>query len=238
MTTQEYRDLWQQAIRLCELETNKEEATEFIYSYYDGNTRKFSTMDDRELILTFIGLVVYEQKFQVKMGSTTPTSACFYELWSRTNNSRLDKEFILDMGDWAAEYSDNGYVPMGNYRGYGPRRYFGFVAECNMRVRAEKEAKIVRLEQRREEGKRKVEIAQQDHLNRLDVLQNLRNKEINDAIDIIEQSEKSVFYYIELIEEWFANNLLETKQRERVLALFPTKSTKHNRRTLQRLLQY
>jgi len=45
-------------------------------------------------------------------------------LLARANNGRMDKEFIYDVGDWAADYSDNGYVPMGNYRGYGPRRYY------------------------------------------------------------------------------------------------------------------
>lgn len=129
MTTEEYRKLWQEVIRLCEMEANKEEAESFVWGYYNKDCHVFESMDDRKLLLTFIGLVVYEKKFQMKFGSTTPAAFCYQELLSRANDKRMDKVFIYDVGDWAADYSDNGYVPMGNYRGYGPRRYFGIEIE-------------------------------------------------------------------------------------------------------------
>lgn len=129
MSVEENRILWQEAIRLCEMEPNKEEAESFVWGYYNKGCRIFESMDDRTLLLTFVGLVVYEKKFQMKFGSTTPAAFCYQELLSRANDKRIDKEFIYDVGDWAAEYSDNGYVPMGNYRGYGPRRYFGISTE-------------------------------------------------------------------------------------------------------------
>ena len=119
-----YREMWLEAIHLCEIEQNEEEATLFVRRYYDKTSDIFAPMDDKTLLLTFVGLVVYEQKFHMKYGSTTPASFCYRELLARANNGRMDKEFIYDVGDWAADYSDNGYVPMGNYRGYGPRRYY------------------------------------------------------------------------------------------------------------------
>ena len=129
MTTEEYRKLWQEAIRLCEMEPNKEEAESFVWGYYDKGCLVFEPMDDRTLLLTFVGLVVYEKKFQMKFGSVTPAAFCYQELLSRTNDKRMDKEFVYDVGDWAADYSDNEYVPIGTYRGYGPRRYFGIIKE-------------------------------------------------------------------------------------------------------------
>lgn len=124
MSVEEYRNLWQEAIRLCEMEPNEEEATFFVRRYH-YNSNLYSSMDDKTLILTFVGLVVYEQKFHLKYGSTTPTAHCYLELLARANQGSMDKEFVYDVGDWAAEYSDNDYVPMGNCHGYGPRRYFG-----------------------------------------------------------------------------------------------------------------
>lgn len=129
MDTENYRKLWQEAIRLCEMEPNKEEAESFVWGYYNKDSGYYSSMDDRKLLLTFVGLVVYEKKFQMKFGSTTPAAFCYQELLSRANDKRMDKEFIYDVGDWAADYSDNDYVPMGNCHGYGPRRYFGIEIE-------------------------------------------------------------------------------------------------------------
>ena len=132
MDTEEYRKLWKEAICLCEMEPNKEEAISFVMHYYDKPPRMFESMDDRRLLLTFIGLVVYEKKFHMKFGSTTPASFCYQELLNR--GSSFDRDFIYDVGDWAADYSDNSYVPMGNYRGYGPRKYFAFLDEYESRV--------------------------------------------------------------------------------------------------------
>ena len=38
MNTEEYNKLWKEAIRLCELETNEEEATSFVRRYYNKNS--------------------------------------------------------------------------------------------------------------------------------------------------------------------------------------------------------
>ena len=78
MTVEEYKQLWKEAIHLCEIEPDKEEATSFVYRFYDKNP--YGSMSERELLLTFVGLVVYEKKFQLKFGSTTPASFCFREL--------------------------------------------------------------------------------------------------------------------------------------------------------------
>lgn len=120
----DYRELWQKAIHLCEIEPSKDEAEAFVYKYWDKGESVFEHMDDRTLLLTFVGLVVYEKKFHIKLGSTTPAAFCYSVLMRRARN--LDIEFVYDVGDWAADYSDNGYVPMGNYRGYGPRQYYYF----------------------------------------------------------------------------------------------------------------
>ena len=210
------------------MEPNKEEAISFVMSYYD-NSRLFDSMDDRSLLLTFIGLVVYEKKFHMEMGSTTPASFCYQELLNRVR-STLDRDFIYDVGDWAAEYSDNGYVPMGNYRGYGPRQFFLFWDDYVSRVDSEKQAKEERLEKKRAEGMAKVEAAKLKKQERLNIIQQLRGKTIEECIQIIEKSDKPVFYYYELIEEWFNNNSLSDSQKEKILSLFPNNSTKHNNR--------
>lgn len=134
METEEYRKLWKDAIGLCEMEPNKEEAESFVWSFYDKSSRVFAPMDDRTLLITFVGLVVYEKKFQMKFGSTTPASFCYQELLKRVDIGKIDRDFIYDVGDWAADYSDNGYVPMGNYRGYGPRQYFLFLRDYELRT--------------------------------------------------------------------------------------------------------
>jgi hypothetical protein len=235
MNIEEYRKLWQEAIHLCEIEPNKEEAESFVWGYYNKDSRFFSPMDDRKLLLTFVGLVVYEKKFQMKFGSTTPAAFCYQELLSRVNDKRIDKEFVYDVGDWAAEYSDNGYVPMGNYRGYGPRRYFSFWRENELRVASEKQAKQERIEKKRAEGKAKVEAAKRKHLERLDAIRQLRTKPVNEVVSIIEHSQKPVFYYIELIEEWLTAGLLNESQKEKIISWFPSSSTRHNNRLKKHL---
>ena len=113
METEEFRNIWEEAIRSCELEQNEVEAKSFVWHYYDNNSI-FKSMNDRNLLLTFVGLVVYEKKYQIKLGSTTPASFCYSELLRRVDKGSLDRDFIYDVGDWAADYSDNGYIPMGN----------------------------------------------------------------------------------------------------------------------------
>lgn len=142
----------------------------------------------------------------------------------------MDKEFVFDVGDWAADYSDNGYVPMGNYRGYGPRQYFAYWDEYRTHVALEKQAKKERLERKRAEGRAKVEAAKLKHQERLNTIQQLGGKTIEDCILVIEKSDKSVFYYYELIEEWFNNKSLSDNQKEKILSMFPTNSTSHNNR--------
>lgn len=236
MDTEEYRKLWKDAIYLCEMEPNKKDAISFVMQYYKPmgllyyNDNIFGTMNERDLLLTFIGLVVYEKKYGLHLGSTTPTSFCYQELLKRVNNNYLDKEFVYDVGDWAADYSDNVYVPMGNCHGYGPRQYFVFWDEYKSRVALEKQAKEERLERKRAEGRAKVEAAKFKHQDRLNTIQQLRKDTIENSILVIENSDKSVYYYYELIEEWFMGNTINDIQKKRVLSLFPLYSTRHNNR--------
>lgn len=230
MTTEKNKKLWQEAIRLCEMEPSKEEAESFVWGYYNKGRRIFEPMDDRTLLLTFVGLVVYEKKFQMKFGSTTPAAFCYEELLSRIWSGRMEKEFVYDVGDWAADYSDNGYVPMGNYRGYGPRRYYNFCIDYQLRRESEQEAKKERLERLRAEGRAKVEAAKRKHQERLETIQQLREMGVDESISFIEKSGKPVFYFIELIEEWFKNSSLKEDQKEKLLSMFPTQSTRHNKR--------
>lgn len=231
MTTEEYRKLWQEAIRLCEMEPNKDVAMVFIkyYSSSLGNS-KYASMDNKELLLTFVKLVVYEQKFHIKLGSTTPTKFCYRKLLARADENRIDREFVYDVGDWAADYSDNEYVPMDTYRGYGPRKYYAFWRDYELRKAAEQQAKEKRLERLRAEGRAKVKAAKRKHQERLDTIQQLRDMGVDESITFIEKSGKPVFYFIELIEDLFKYGSLSDDQKEKLLSMFPTQSTKHNKR--------
>ena len=236
MNTEEYNKLWKEAIRLCELETNEEEATSFVRRYYNKNSFFFfSSMDDRTLLLTFVGLVVYEKKFHLQYGSTSPAIFCYRALLNKANLKEMDKKFIFDIGDWAADYSDNGYVPMGNYRGYGPRKYYKFLEEYQTRVSEEKAAALERKEKRLAEGREKVEAAKRKRQERLETIQQLREKPIDESLYIIKHSGESVFYYIDLIEEWFKKKSLSEEQKEDVFSLFPCKSTRHNNKRKKNL---
>lgn len=229
METENFRNIWEEAIRSCELEQNEEKAKSFVMHYCD-NDSVFKSMNDRNLLLTFVRLVVYEKKCQIKLGSTTPASLCYSELLKRVDNGSLNREFIYDVGDWAADYSDNGYIPMGNYRGYGPRRYYSFRHNCELRLLSEQQAKEERIAKKRAEGQAKVEAAKRKHQDRINNIQLLKAKSVDECLSIIEQSGKSVFYYYELIEEWFLNNALSDIQKGKVLDLFPNSSTRHNNR--------
>ena len=236
MNTEEYNKLWKEAIRLCELETNEEEATSFVRRYYNKNSFFFfSSLDDRALLLTFVGLVVYEKKFHLQYGSTSPAILCYRALLNKANLKEMNKKFIFDIGDWAAEYSDNGYVPMGNYRGYGPRKYYKFLEEYQTRVSEEKAAALERKEKRLAEGREKVEAAKRKRQERLETIQQLREKPIDESLYIIKHSGESVFYYIDLIEEWFKKKSLSEEQKEDVFSLFPCKSTRHNNKRKKNL---
>jgi len=63
----------------------------------------------------------------------------------------------------------------------------------------------------------------------------LREKPIDESLHVIKHSGKSVFYYIDLIEEWFQKESLNKEQKEDVLSLFPYKSTRHNNRRKKNL---
>lgn len=231
MTTEEYRSLWKEAILLYEIESNEQEAKDFVYNYYKHLS--FDELSDKELLLTFIGLVVYEQKFKMKFGSTTPASKCYSELLNRTDH--FDREFIYDVGDWAAEYSDNAYVPMDTYRGYGPREYYDFWNAFKSRVASEQLAKEERIAKLREEGRKKVEAAKAKHKVRLETINELREKPVDECIEIIKLSSKPIFYFIELVEDWFKNNSLDCETKNYVLSLFPLQSTKHNIRLRRKI---
>lgn len=236
MNTEEYIELWQEAIRLCELETNEEEASSFVRRYYNRSSIFFfSSMDDRTLLLTFVGLVVYEKKFHLQYGSTSPAIFCYRALLNKANLKEMNKKFIFDIGDWAADYSDNGYVPMGSYRGYGPRKYYKFLEEYQTRVSEEKAAAQKRKEERLAEGREKALATKRKHQERKEIIQQLRDKTVDESLSIIKQSGKSVFYYIDLIEEWFQKKTLSEEQKEDVLSLFPCKSTRHNNRRKKNL---
>ena len=118
MDTEEYRKLWKDAICLCEMEPNKEEAISFVMQYYKPmgllyyNDNRFCTMNERNLLLTFIGLVVYEKKFDLGLGSTTPTTFCYEELLKRADNGYLDKEFVSISKFFiiSSIFSSDGYI--------------------------------------------------------------------------------------------------------------------------------
>ena len=227
MTTEKCRQLWLETIHLCESETDRE-AANLLIAKYSYNRALFALLDDDALLQTFTALVVYEKKFHIKLGSTTPTAVCYQELLNKVKNGTLDREFIYDVGDWAAEYSDNAYVPMGNYRGYGARQYFAFQRELQARKMLERQLKEEKLERKRTEAEAKKIAQQQKKQNRIKEIQALREKNIDESLQIIENSEKPVYYYLELIEEWLLNNALDEKQKSRVMSMLPVKSTKHN----------
>jgi hypothetical protein len=53
MSTEEYKQLWQETIRKCEMESNKKEAQSFISHYFDKRD-VFDTLDDKNLLQTFV----------------------------------------------------------------------------------------------------------------------------------------------------------------------------------------
>lgn len=256
MTLEDYRTLWKETIHLCEIETDEEQAKEFVWHYY-SNTNGFENMSDRDLLITFVGLVVYETRFFGinGLGSATPAKFCYRELYHRNHCNlslmkglefdkyHLDKistdgmgaEFVLDLGDWAAEYATNSYIPMDTYRGFGPREHYAFWKAYETRVTSEQLAKAERIAKLREEGRKKVEAAKAKHKARLETINELRNKPVEECIEIIESSDKSVFYYIELIVEWFRSKSLDDETKTYILSMFPLDSTRHNIRLRKRI---
>ena len=150
--------LFAQTIKMCEQE-HKEKAIAYVHKYECFDL--FDTMDYNSLLVTFISLVIFEKIFQLKYASTTPASHCYARLLNCTD-PLVDIEFVYDIGDWAANFSDNSYIPMGNYRGYGPREYFGFVNKHTSRVKEEKEAKEQRKIKQQEINLKKEEQKKHD----------------------------------------------------------------------------
>ncbi len=77
MKTLEYQKLWEETLQSCESETDAEKATNFVHRFYNTGTHLFQKMDDGNLFVTFIALVVYEKKFNLHYGSTTPAKFCY-----------------------------------------------------------------------------------------------------------------------------------------------------------------
>lgn len=235
MMTEEYKSLWKQTMHLSEIESNKDEAALFVNNYYNHN-ELFTHLDEKKLLVVFTGLVVYEEKFHLMYGSTSPAARCYQEILSRVNKGLYERSFIYDIGDWAARYSSNPYVPMGTRRNLGPRDYYKFEKEHEERNAAESLAKEERIRKRIEEGKKKVEEAKKKHQDRLKILQYLRNKSIPEALSYINKSKKPIFYFIELVEEWFTNENLSNEQKRRIMVMFPDNSTRHNNRIKKQIL--
>ena len=217
MDKEEYSRLWKDAIVLCENETNKDEAESFVQGYYNNNSR-FECLDNRNLFITFIGLAIYEEKFELRYGSTSPASWCFYEILKRTDRGEYDKEFIYDVGDWAASYTQNPYIPMGTHRGFGPRAFFDFYKAVEERSYLEKINSEEIKQKRKEEGLAKLAKTKQRHLNRKETIRQLRELPIKDCILVIQKGEKNIFYYIDLIEDWFRNNRLIKEQQDIIIS--------------------
>lgn len=237
MNKEEYSRLWKDAILLCENETNKDEAESFVHGYYNNNSR-FECLDNRILFITFIGLAIYEEKFGLRYGSTSPASWCFQEILKRVDRGEYDKEFIYDVGDWAATYTQNPYIPMGTRRGFGPRAYFAFYKALEERNYLEKIKREEIKQKRKEEGLAKLAETRQRHLKRKEDIRQLRELPIKDCIQVIQKGEKNIFYYIDLIDDWIRNNRLSKEQQDTIISLFPQNSTKHNNRRLKELLSY
>lgn len=75
--------------------------------------------------------------------------------------------------------------------------------DYKLRIAVEKQAKEERLNKKRAEGMAKVEAAKRKHQERLTTIQSLKGMNVDECLKMIEQSEKSVFYYFELIDQWF-----------------------------------
>lgn len=234
MNTEHLRALWAEAIHLSEIEPNREEAIQFVKKHEDFSL--FDSMNDTTLLVTFTGLVVFEKKYHLKYGSTTPASHCYMRLLERVHRGILDKEFIYDVGDWSAEYSDNEYIPMDNYRGLGPRAYYAFLDEHYARMNAEIEQSKARKEKKLAEGRKKVELANEAHQQRLDTIGRLKKLPVEEGIRTIISEGKCAYYYYELIEWWLTNNMLDDTQLKQILAILPEKSTKHNMRLRKHLM--
>ena len=233
MDTETLRKVWQEAIYLCEIEPNKEEAIQFVKKH--ENFALFDSMDGQTLLVTFVGLVVFEKKYQLKYGSTTPASHCYMRLLDMAQKGLIDQEFVYDVGDWSAEYSDNSYIPMDNYRGLGPRAYYSFRNALNARQTAEKELSKEKKKLKIEEGRKKVEAAKVKHIQRLKTIERLKETTVEEGIREITKGEKNIYYYHELIEWWLANKMLDSQQKQFVYDLYPEKTTRHNKRLKKHL---
>ena len=110
-----------------------------------------------------------------------------------------------------------------------------FLDEYETRVASEKYAKEERVKKKLAEGRKKVEAARIKHQERVNIIQQLKQNTVDDCLSIIEKSDKSVFYYYELIEEWFKNNSLNEPQKKKILSMFPHCSTRHNNRKRKHL---
>ena len=107
-----------------------------------------------------------------------------------------------------------------------------------IRTDTEKMIKKLRLEKKRLADEAKVEAAKEAHDKRTETIEQMKENSVNDNIGIIESSNRPVFYYIELIDYWIYNRLLNSAQKDRLLDLFPKKSTKHNNKIRKKLEDY
>lgn len=247
ITTEEYRTLWKEAIHLCEIETDEIEAKDFVHKYYSAR-HSFEHLSNKELIIIFVGLVVYETRFCgfYGYGSATPAKFCYREILNRRSTDELkilnrqstdelNQDLVFDIGDWAAEYATNPYIPMDTCRGYGPRKYFYFENAKKKGLLPEQIAKKERVAKLREEGRKKVEAAKIKHLERKNTILELKTKSIEQCLKIIENDGKSIFYYYELILEWFKTGNLDDETKTYILSMFPMYSTRHNIRLRRKI---
>ena len=127
----------------------------------------WETLQDKELISLFRGLVILEEYWYSHgnhIGSTTDTKFVYREIRSR----QIDRDYCL--GDWAFQYSTNSYVPLDTGNRHGAKTIFELLSwerDYAERVRQEKENAI----KRKEEKKR---LKAEAHAERL------RQKEIRD----------------------------------------------------------
>lgn len=127
----------------------------------------WETLQDKELISLFRGLVILEEYWYSHgdhIGSTTDTKSVYHEIQSR----QIDRDYCL--GDWAFQYSTNSYVPLDTGNRHGAKTIFELLSwerDYAERVRQEKENSI----KRKEEKKR---LKAEAHAERL------RQKEIRD----------------------------------------------------------
>jgi hypothetical protein len=216
-------------------------------NYSEAWIATIPTLDNKELIEIFKGIVVAEKHFHWRHGSAATGVWLYREISKR----KIDRD--LELGNWAFLYTDNFYVPFGsagNIRAQSKdaydyvrnsqlqysldltseaiekiNSYFSYLDERTVEEYRVKNSVLIRKMEGLEADVRKLKAEKENLKLKLNLS---RKSNLDKAQVIIEDDTRAIYFFSEEIEQIISDEKVPKEFLERIKDKFKVKESKQN----------